>query len=305
MLIQTVNGYRGAIYTPLWLLVKKGNRYKTGIFQHRKHVRDRQEARYMKSKLEALLLDVDGTLADTEEIHRQAFNSAFEQAGLDWVWGQDLYHELLAVTGGKERIRYYLDRDRPDVSLPVDADAFIARLHKSKTEFYVGNIAAGTVPLRPGVERLIRDAKAHGLRLAIVTTTTPANVTALFEHSFGDNVEGWFDVIAAGGVVPNKKPAADIYDYALSELDLAAEQCIAIEDSANGLESARAAGVETLITVNRYTEDHDFSGAAAVLDHLGEPAMPCRLIQGDLQPGTFVDSSYLQKLHAHCQAAGE
>ena len=257
----------------------------------------------MKSKLEALLLDVDGTLADTEEVHRQAFNLAFARAGLDWVWGQDLYHDLLSVTGGKERIRYFLDRDRPDVSLPGDADAFIAQLHRSKTEFYVAMLADGTVPLRPGIERLIRDAKAHGLRLAIVTTTSPENVTALFEHSFGDNVADWFDVIAAGGVVLNKKPAPDIYEYALSELGLDAGQCIAIEDSANGLASARAAGVATLITVNRYTEDHDFAGAAVVLDHLGEPALPCRMMQGDLQPGAFVDTVYLQRLHAHCQVA--
>ncbi len=257
----------------------------------------------MKSKLEALLLDVDGTLADTEEVHRQAFNAAFARAGLDWNWGQALYHDLLSVTGGKERIRHYLDRDRPDVSLPGDADAFIADLHRSKTEFYVGALAAGTVPLRPGVERLIRDAKAQGLRLAIVTTTTPDNVTALFEHSFGDHVADWFDVIAAGGVVPNKKPAPDIYHHALAELGLAPEQCIAIEDSSNGLKSALAAGVVTLITLNRYTDDHDFTGAAAVLDHLGEPAEPCRLIEGELQPGPFVDTDYLQRLHAHCQAA--
>ena len=97
----------------------------------------------MKPKLEALLLDVDGTLADTEEIHRQAFNSAFAQAGLDWVWGQDLYHELLAVTGGRERIRFYLDRDRPEVSLPGDADAYIANLHRNKTEYFVGSLAGG------------------------------------------------------------------------------------------------------------------------------------------------------------------
>ena len=256
----------------------------------------------MKTKLEALLLDVDGTLADTEEVHRQAFNAAFKKAGLDWVWGQDLYHDLLSVTGGKERIRFYLDRDRPDVTLPDDAADFIAQLHRSKTEFYVGSLAAGSVPLRPGVEQLIADAKAHDLRLAIVTTTSPENVTALFEHSFGDNVTAMFDVIAAGGVVPNKKPAADIYEHALAELGLAADQCIAIEDSENGLASALAAGVDTLITLNRYTDDHDFSGAAAVLDQLGEPDNPCRLIQGELQPGPFIDTGYLQRLHAHCQA---
>ena len=113
----------------------------------------------MQPELQALLLDVDGTLADTEDIHRQAFNAAFAQAGLDWDWDQSLYSELLAVTGGKERIRYFLDRERPDFSLPDDANAFIAELHASKTRFYVNALASGSVPLRPGVERLLRDAR--------------------------------------------------------------------------------------------------------------------------------------------------
>ena len=252
----------------------------------------------MRRSLQAVLLDVDGTLADTEEVHRQAFNAAFAAAGLDWEWSQALYHELLAVTGGKERIRYYLQRERPDFSLPADADEFIAGLHKAKTGFYISALASGRVPLRPGVERLLADVRRHGLRLAIVTTTTPDNITALLDHSFSQDVSGWFEVIAAGAVVPRKKPAPDIYHYALQQLRLEPEDCIAIEDSLNGLQSAIAAGVPTLITINPYTAAQDFSGAALVLDHLGEPDLPCTMLAGELQPAGMVDAEFLMRLHA-------
>ncbi len=258
----------------------------------------------MSTELEALLFDVDGTLADTEEIHRQAFNAAFAAAGLDWVWDRQLYHELLAVTGGKERIRYYLKRERPEFRLPQDADAFIAGLHQSKTGFYVGTLAAGKVPLRPGVERLLRDARAHDMRLAIVTTTTPDNIIALLEHSFSEDVTDWFEVIAAGSVVPEKKPAPDIYEYALASMELSPRACLAIEDSLNGLRSAQAAGVATLVTVNPYTEQQDFSGAALVLDHLGEPDMPCRVLAGEPSPAGTVDIPFLRRLHASALGEG-
>jgi len=251
----------------------------------------------MTCELQAVLLDVDGTLADTEELHRQAFNHAFAAAGLDWVWSEALYHELLAVTGGKERIRYYLERWRPDYRLPDDGADFIASLHRSKTGWYVNALAGGRVPLRPGVERLLRDARAAGLRLAIVTTTTPDNVMALLEHSFSEPAAGWFELIAAGSVVPKKKPAPDIYHYALEKLRLAPQACIAIEDSHNGLLAAQAAGVEALVTVNAYTADHDFSGAAAVLDHLGEPGLPCTVLAGTGPEHGLVDAAFLVQLH--------
>jgi HAD superfamily hydrolase (TIGR01509 family) len=256
----------------------------------------------MGRSLQALLLDVDGTLADTEEVHRQSFNAAFAAAGLDWEWSQSLYHELLAVTGGKERIRYFLQRERPDYPLPADADAFIADLHKAKTGFYVSTLESGKVPLRPGVERLLADARSQGMRLAIVTTTTPDNVTALLAHSFAADVTDWFEIIAAGSVVPNKKPAPDIYDYTLQQMQLAPQDCLAIEDSHNGLLSANAAGVPTLITINPYTAEQDFSGAALVLDHLGEPGMPCRVLAGELLPDGMVDARFLVRLHAESRA---
>jgi len=258
----------------------------------------------MTCELQAVLLDVDGTLADTEDVHRQAFNHAFAAAGLDWVWSRALYHELLAVTGGKERIRYYLQRERPGYRLPAAGDAFIAALHRHKTEWYVNALAGGQVPLRPGVERLLQDARKAGLRLAIATTTTPDNVTALLEHSFSKPAGDWFELIAAGGVVARKKPAPDIYHYALEHLGLAAESCLAIEDSRNGLLSAQAAGMEVLITVNSYTADHDFSGAALVLDHLGEVGMPCTALAGNPPPGGLVDAAFLAQLHAAVVCTG-
>ena len=257
------------------------------------------------SSLKALLFDVDGTLADTEEIHRKAFNAAFADSGLDWDWDRALYHQLLEVTGGRERIRYYLDRFLPGFERPADLDGFIARLHRDKTEHYVGMLARGHVPLRPGVERLMLDARARGLRLAIVTTTTPANVTSLLTHSFAADTSGWFDVIAAGDVVAHKKPAPDIYFYALQQTGLVGAECLAFEDSVNGLRSALSAGVDTLITLNRFTADHDFSGAAVVLDQLGESGNPCRLIAGEPDPGELVDVAYLQLLHAHCRERRE
>jgi HAD superfamily hydrolase (TIGR01509 family) len=257
----------------------------------------------MQSELQALLFDVDGTLADTEEVHRQAFNEAFKAAGLDWVWSPERYHELLSVTGGKERIRHYLQQQQPGSDLPADTDTFIAGLHADKTSIYVSKMTAGRVPLRPGVDRLIREAREKGLRLAIVTTTTPANVGALFRHSFGEHEDDWFELVAAGNVVPRKKPAPDIYDYALSRLGLSAGDCLALEDSENGLKSARAAGLDVLITVNQFTDKQDFSGAAVVLDHLGEPGNPCHMLQGCLQPGPIVDTAYLRRLHTACQCA--
>jgi HAD superfamily hydrolase (TIGR01509 family) len=226
-------------------------------------------------KLSALIFDVDGTLADTErDGHRVAFNQAFSEAGLDWHWDVALYGELLAITGGKERMRYYLDRYRSDWPRPANLDELIAGLHAAKTRHYTALLAGGGIPLRPGIARLLDEARAAGLRLAIATTTTPENVTALLEHSLGRESVDWFEVIAAGDVVPAKKPAPDIYHYALDKLGLAPGDCLAFEDSENGLRASRGAGLTTVITVNDYTRDQDFAGAALVLDQLGEPDQP-------------------------------
>jgi beta-phosphoglucomutase-like phosphatase (HAD superfamily) len=249
--------------------------------------------------LECLIFDVDGTLADTErDGHRVAFNQAFEDADLDWRWDVDLYGKLLAVTGGKERMRHYVDTYRPDYVKPDNFDDMVVELHAAKTRHYTGLIHEARIPLRPGVERLLRDAREQGLRLAIATTTTPANVSALLASTLGEQGESWFEVIGAGDVVPAKKPAPDIYDYVLEKLDLPASACIAFEDSGNGIHSSRGAGLKTIVTVNGYTQDHDFSGAEIVLDNLGEPDQPAKVIAGtDINGNTCLDIAVLKRLH--------
>lgn len=222
--------------------------------------------------LKAVLFDVDGTLADTErDGHRVAFNLAFAEAGLDWNWDVALYGKLLAVTGGKERIKFFLQDFHRDFPKPADLDGFAANLHKTKTKFYTQLMADGAVPLRPGVERLIEELRAADIRLGIATTTTPANVTALLTHTLGEHSLDWFEVIAAGDIIPAKKPGADIYHWALGRMNLTFRDAVALEDSQNGVKSAVAAGLTTLVTYNDYTLEDDFTGAKAVLSDLGEP----------------------------------
>ena len=210
--------------------------------------------------LKAIIFDVDGTMAETEEVHRQAFNEAFAQFGLGWRWDRKTYGELLRVTGGKERIRHF-------AKLRID-DKTIRALHAEKTKRYTALIKSGKVPLRPGIENLIFAAKGAGIRLAIATTTTPANVTALLKATLGPNAENLFEVIAAGDCVTAKKPAPDVYLQTLHSLCLTPKDCLAIEDSTNGLKAALAAGVPTIVTRSVYTQDDDFTGAIKVMDEL-------------------------------------
>ncbi len=250
--------------------------------------------------LQALLFDVDGTLADTErDGHRLAFNRAFSDAGLDWHWDVALYGELLAITGGKERMHHYVEGYRPEWSKPENFSELIVRLHAAKTAHYTAMLAQGAIPLRPGVRRLLTEARAAKLRLAIATTTTPANVSALLRHTLGSDAESWFEVIGAGDVVPAKKPAPDIYYYVLKRLGLPAADCLAFEDSENGIRAARAAGLKTVVTVNDYTRTHDFAGAAIVLDHLGEVNQPFKVLSHTPVNGfAFASLDFLFRLHA-------
>ena len=225
-------------------------------------------------KLHALIFDVDGTLADTErDGHRVAFNLAFTEHGLDWNWDEDLYGELLTVTGGKERIRYFAERHAPDFIARPDFPALVATLHATKTEHYVRLVDSGQLPLRPGIARLIDAARASGVRLAIATTTTPENVAALLRAAIAPDAIDWFEVIGAGDIVPAKKPAPDIYNWVLERLGLAPDQCLALEDSENGLAASLGAGIPTLITENTYTRGQNFSGALAVLPDLDKVAL--------------------------------
>lgn len=251
------------------------------------------------AELRGLIYDVDGTLAlNEQEGHRVAFNMAFGELGLDWHWDEALYARLLEVFGGKERLRYFIDDFAADFTPPADLDAFVREVHVRKTEQYLRLLEQGRLPLRPGVARLIREAHAAGLHQAIASTTTLANATTLLARALGPESVDWFDVFACGDVVPNKKPAPDIYFYALEHMGLQAAECLVIEDTESGLASALGAGITTLITVNPTTREQDFSGAAIVLDGLGEPGEPFSVLSGDAGSAHYVDVAFLRNLHA-------
>ncbi len=244
--------------------------------------------------LEALIFDVDGTLAETEELHRQAFNETFRAFGLDWIWDKKIYRDLLRVAGGRERIAHYIDEYAP----PGGAGAVekLRQMHAEKTHRYARLVRIGSVAARPGVGRLIEEAHDAGLRLAIATTTSPSNVEPLLDALIGPRARRWFGVIAAGDIVPAKKPAPDVYAHALNELRCNASDCVAFEDSANGAVAARRAGLAVVATPSLYSSEDDFSAAASVLSDLGEPREPLRHIAGWRFGKGFVDLAGLRSM---------
>lgn len=218
----------------------------------------------------ALVFDVDGTLADTERYHLQAFNEAFAGEGLDWRWDPATYTRLLEVSGGKERMLAYWQEVRGG-TIVIEGNAMrdlIDRVHLAKTAIYEALVKGGAVRMRPGVMQLLEDAQRHGVALAIATTTSPVNVAALLREAFGPQWRLHFPVVCDASTAPRKKPHPLVYQQALQGLGMPAEACIAFEDSANGLRAARAAGMDTVVTPTAFTRHHDFTGALRVLPSL-------------------------------------
>lgn len=248
--------------------------------------------------LKAIIFDVDGTLAETEEAHRHAFNEMFAQWGLAWHWDRALYHKLLDVGGSKERIMHYALSMKPEgFEVVQDNMPNLVKMHQQKTEIYSQKVSSGQVSLRPGVGRLIEECLSAGVKLGIATTTNLAPLQALFSGTLGLDVLAYFEGIAAGDMAQNKKPAPDLYLMALEQLGLPAKSCIAIEDSRNGLEAAIQAGLLTFITVNDYTCDQSFPEALAVLSDLGEPDKHFQPIAGQAKQSGFVSLDLARSWH--------
>jgi HAD superfamily hydrolase (TIGR01509 family) len=223
-----------------------------------------------ENALQALISDVDGTLADTESAHRAAFNQAFSEGGKDWVWDEALYTELLEVSGGKERLLHYWRQVQPDLKDINGAGVrdTVERLHALKTAAYERAVQGGGVQLRPGVLPLIEAASQAGLQLAIATTTSPVNIMALLRSAIGPDWKQYFTVIEDASTAPHKKPHPQVYLQTLQRLKLPAAACLAFEDSANGLKAALGAGLATVITPNSFTAHHDFTGELRILPSL-------------------------------------
>lgn len=247
--------------------------------------------------LQALIFDVDGTVADTEEIHRQAFNAAFIELSLWWDWSVEEYMRLLRVSGGPQRVVHYIG------TLPVPEDekarlrGLVPAIHATKSRLYRELIGRG-VPLRPGVLRLMQEARAAGLRLALAATSSTANVEALLSGAIGREALGWFDAIASVDQVPHPKPAPDLYRRVLGELRLPAAACAAFEDSANGVRAAKAAGLYTIATPSRWTATQDLGAADLVLHGLGEPQAPLDAPSAKAVGAPQLGVAQLARLHA-------
>ncbi len=234
--------------------------------------------------MKALVFDCDGVLVDTEKDgHRVAFNRAFAAKGLDVEWDVPLYGQLLLIAGGKERMRHYFERHEYPAGV-ADKGVFIKDLHKLKTDLYMRIIEAGELPLRPGVKRLVDEAIADRMTLAVCSTSNQRAVNLVVEKMLGPDRKAKFSLILAGDVVGNKKPNPEIYNLAKQRLGLTGADCAVIEDSRNGLLAAKAAGMYCIITTNGYTAEDDFSEADAVFAELGD------------EPNVHVTLQYLKQI---------
>ena len=214
-------------------------------------------------RLKAVIFDVDGTLAETEDAHRRAFNQAFDEAGRSWLWSKKDYRALLTTTGGRERIARYM----AESGLAPDPEAVVA-LHLRKNVIYADLVACGQVTPRPGVRRLLHECLNEGVALAIATTTSRTNLDALLHHVLEPEAGSWFSVIVAGEDVAAKKPDPEVYRQALARLALDPAECVAIEDSAPGLMAATACGIATVVTPSFFTAGQNFSAAALICECL-------------------------------------
>ncbi len=259
--------------------------------------------------LQAVLFDVDGTLADTEALgHRPAYNRAFRKLGLQFRWGPKLYRRLLRQPGGRERLKYYVQHYHPDLGAEqaeADAclDAWVAKVHELKSKYFRRRMRQGRVPLRPGIARIMREARSSNLKLAIVTNASLKTLKPVLKYCMGPELAAEIEVIASGEEVRCKKPAPDVYRLAMQRLGVSPDECVALEDSEMGLKAATAAGVPAVVTVNSDTLEQDFADARLVVSCLGEPGAPATVMKGGFDGPSWVTVETLQQINRKSVAA--
>ncbi len=231
-------------------------------------------------ELKAVIFDCDGVLAETEKDgHRVAFNRVFEEENLGVQWGIQEYGKLVEVAGGKERMKHYFQNNAEKMKDKIVDDALIARMHRRKTEVFTQMVAEGKIPARQGVARLIDEAFDQGMKLFVCSTSSEESVVSLIKALFGEDRFQKFDAILAGDIVKAKKPAPDIYNLVKDRYGLQGSECVVVEDSRNGLQSAKAAGMHCIVTVSYYSYAEDFCEADLVVSDLGEPGTePIRVL---------------------------
>jgi HAD superfamily hydrolase (TIGR01509 family) len=223
-----------------------------------------------------LIFDCDGVLADTEQYgHLPAFNQMWRELGVPWQWSVEEYGRKLKIGGGKERMGSlfaepaFLQAFTPPAD-PRERQDMVASWHKRKSAIYQQMVRSGEIPPRPGVKRLAEEALGQGWILAVASTSTRESVDAVLRRAMGEATAARFALVLAGDVVKAKKPAPDIYLLAAERLGVRPAECVVVEDSNNGVESAAAAAMKCVVTVSGYTREEDFSKAAIVLTCLGD-----------------------------------
>jgi len=256
-------------------------------------------------KLKAIIFDVDGTLAATEETHRQAFNAAFTEFNTPFQWSVSEYIELLDISGGKERILQFLQSKEFASPGNESLRDYTLKVHQRKSEIYREKLIAGHIGLRDGVERLLKEAKAKGISMAIATCTSTANVETVLKSALGEDALSYFETLVSCDLVADKKPSPAVYQYALANLGLKPEHCIVLEDTSNGNRAALATGMKTVISTHPLTADEDFTGASLVIDQLGEPEKHFAVSSGNSYGAGYVDVDLLEKIiSADCSDPG-
>lgn len=222
------------------------------------------------SQIKAVFFDQDGVIIDTErDGHRVSFNMTFKEFGFTDEWSVDYYHELLQIAGGKERMKHHAQMKGFSKPIPPEElDELVKAMHKRKTALFVELIESGKLPLRPGVHRFMKEAMDAGLKIAVCTTSNEQAAKTITEKILHDIK---FDLVLAGDVVKNKKPDPEIYNLALSKLELKPEEVFVVEDSKNGVKAAKAAGMRTVVTTNGYTEKEDVEAGDVIVSSLGDP----------------------------------
>jgi len=248
-------------------------------------------------RLNAVLFDVDGTIAESEELHRISFNESFKEYGLAWYWDEEIYKELTLIGGGKERIKYYIERACPEMLSHKNLTDYIKALHKVKSQIYKDNLEEKGATLRPGIQRLLDELKVNKIRTALVSSTTEENLNNLFKIGLKITPENFFEVVGHGECTPNKKPSPEIYFWVLEKMKLPPEACVAIEDAPRGVDSALDAGLKVIVTPSQYTTSEDFRKGNLIISNLGEPDQGFKLIKGQSYGHSFVNLELLNKIH--------
>ncbi len=233
-------------------------------------------------ELSAVLFDVDGTIAETEEYHRKSFNESFKEFSLDWFWDEAIYKEL--IKAWPEMLEY------------KNLSNYIDSIHKIKNEIYEDYINDSQIIARPGVFRLIEELKQKNISIGLVSSTSEVNLLNLFTKGFKIDPYEMFDLVAHGDCTKLKKPSPEIYEWALQKLQLPSEACMAIEDSPRGLESSKNANIKTIITPSKLTIEENFKEARLVVSNLGEPDKPFKVISGEAFNHEYVSFELLQKI---------